>query len=100
MAADQFKRSPRKAFERLGWVEFEDGSSILNCVIENISDTGAKLIFKDASEVPDSFILWLSQDGRVARQCQVVRRSGREFGVRFTARIARREGREFDSLEA
>jgi hypothetical protein len=99
MAADQYRKSPRIPYDRIAWVEFEDGSPLLNCVIDDISDGGAKLLFKDALDMPDSFILWLSQDGRVARRCEVARRSGRELGVRFTARLARAKGREIDSLE-
>jgi hypothetical protein len=35
------------------------------------------------NEVPDKFTLLMSRDGKVRRQCQVVRRSETGIGVQF-----------------
>ncbi len=99
MPADQLKRSPRKSFERIAWIEQPAGSPLVNCVIDNISDTGAKLLFKTAQSLPDEFFLWFSADGRVARRCQVAWRSSRELGVRFTERPVRSLNGEIESIE-
>jgi PilZ domain-containing protein len=60
-----------------------DGSALGPCVMLDLSSTGARLK-TDASEVlPDEFILLLSHDGRLRRQCSVAWRSAKAIGVRF-----------------
>lgn len=51
----------------------------------DVSATGAKLLSKVSSAVPQEFHLILSRDGRLRRQCQVVWRSETAIGVRFTS---------------
>jgi len=54
-----------------------------NCWIVDISASGAQLKVKSADTVPNRFILLLSRDGRLQRQCEVVWRSENAIGVRF-----------------
>ena len=59
------------------------GAAVGPCVIRDISDAGAKLAINRVSQVPEEFVLLLSQNGGVSRQCRVVWRSEREVGVKF-----------------
>ncbi len=81
------RRNQRKPLERHAWVVREDGSFVGQCALGNISETGAKLVFSVAPDLPDEFVLRLSLDGRVARKCRVAWKTANEVGVAFTARL-------------
>ncbi len=61
----------------------EDGTAIGECVIENVSEEGAKLGIPSTIGLPDRIILCLF-DGTVM-PCEVTWRSEGTIGVRFTA---------------
>jgi hypothetical protein len=77
----------RKAVRRvIGYgakVVASDGSWNRDCRVLDVSQTGAKLAFEKATELPEDFILVLSQQGNAMRRCRVVWAAGREMGVRF-----------------
>ena len=60
-----------------------DGSVIEACRMIDISGTGAKIEVKGSEPLPDYFVLLLSYDGRLRRQCSVVWRSDTVVGVEF-----------------
>jgi hypothetical protein len=60
-----------------------DGSILSECMVLDVSASGAKIEIKAPNEVPEQFTLLLSRDGKVRRQCQVIRRSDAEVGVQF-----------------
>ena len=63
-------------------IAFNNGQSTLDCLIRNLSDTGAKLTFSAVVTLPDCFGLMIPQKG-VTRRVRVVWRRDREIGVRF-----------------
>ena len=62
-----------------------DGQWRRECAVENVSQTGAKLVLKNDVAGLDlaEFILLLSPSGSVFRRCQLARHHGLELGVRF-----------------
>lgn len=64
-------------------IALADGSAVQSCRMLDISGTGACLQVKEADAVPDQFVLLLSRDGRLQRQCSVVWRSEKTVGVEF-----------------
>jgi hypothetical protein len=60
-----------------------DGAILGVCVMHDISATGACLGSKTPAALPDNFILLLSHDGRLRRQCAVVWRKENSLGVEF-----------------
>jgi PilZ domain len=60
-----------------------DGRSLGVCVMHDISANGACLGSKTPDALPDNFILLLSHDGRLRRQCAVVWRKRDSLGVEF-----------------
>jgi hypothetical protein len=60
-----------------------DGSDLGPCRVLDISRTGARLQTRDASTVPDDFVLLLSANGAVHRRCLVAWRSEDSVGVEF-----------------
>jgi hypothetical protein len=57
------------------------GQGKIDCIIRNVSDTGAKLEVRAVSKVPPTFQLLV--DGHEPQTCRVVWRSLREMGVAF-----------------
>ncbi|AVF02778.1 MAG: hypothetical protein Devi2KO_02500 [Devosia indica] len=64
-----------------GKIVFNDGRSTFDCVIRNLSDTGAKLTVTSAFGVPQRFVLAMA-DGRKL-DCELAWHSETEIGVRF-----------------
>lgn len=64
-----------------------DGTS-RSCVIQDISETGAKLGLKDAAGAPDEFVLRLSGNRNASRHCRIVWRDEHAIGVRFVEQDA------------
>ena len=48
-----------------------DGSALGACVIADVSAGGARLLIKPATNVPNRFLLVLSWDGQLQRECQL-----------------------------
>ena len=82
------RKRERKAFGHRAWVDLANGSPVIDCLIKNISDAGAMLVFSSPKEVPERLVMNLSEDGRVARTCRVVWNSGSAIGVEFSDRPA------------
>lgn len=84
-----------KERRRAGRVEFAkghvgriigiDGSWFRECIVDDVSSTGARLSIEGSiGGLPlEEFFLILSNNGRPHRRCQKVWLSGDEIGVRF-----------------
>jgi hypothetical protein len=90
----ELRKKRRLIFERRAWIEPGNGAPVELCIIENLSETGAKLVLRTGKRLPSYFILRLSEDGRVARKCRVAWQSGNESGVEFVARLLNTPARE------
>ncbi|MDH2381695.1 PilZ domain-containing protein [Bradyrhizobium sp. CER78] len=66
---------------KAGTIEFNGGA--IDCVIRNISETGAALEVTSPVGIPETFNLVLPGD-HTKRQCRVAWRRERRIGVRFT----------------
>jgi hypothetical protein len=66
-----------------GKLIFNKGLSVLDCVIRNLSDRGARVELGTAIGVPDTFELIIAPD-RVKRSCKIAWRSKRHIGISFT----------------
>ena len=64
-------------------IDGDDSQSFAHCVMTDISDGGAKLLFSPDIQIPDTFMLDLGGADQARCQCQVVWRGTREAGVRF-----------------
>jgi uncharacterized protein YceH (UPF0502 family) len=61
---------------------FNNHMSTFDCVIKNISTTGAKLVFADTFSIPSEFELHIPQRGRSYR-ARLVWRDSESMGVEF-----------------
>jgi hypothetical protein len=62
-----------------------DGNSFMECVVRDISATGAGLTLSQDAPLPKSFFLALTRDGNVRRLCEPVWQRALAAGVRFSA---------------
>lgn len=84
------RKSERVDFERgiPVYIMGIDGTWRRDCIMIDISQTGARLCVEGSFEGLDlkEFFLLLSSTGLAFRRCQLVRVSGDEIGIRFLAR--------------
>ena len=82
MAASK-KRESRKALGQPAWITLEGGFAARQCVVQDISSAGAKIVLDDAATLPAKLRLAFARDARTGRNCHVVWRRGRTAGVKF-----------------
>jgi hypothetical protein len=83
MAAAGKKREARKSVHQPGWITLEGGFAARQCVVQDLSTTGAKIIIEDSNTLPTKLKLAFSRDARTGRNCEVVWRRGKSAGVKF-----------------
>ncbi len=74
------RRKPRLRTFKGGSITLPTG--IVECVIRNLSPTGALIELSGLALVPDEFSLIIKPEG-TRRQCRVVRRQKLQLGVQF-----------------
>ena len=74
------RTSPRKTVLMSGAIEFASGT--LNCLIRDISISGAALDVTNPLEIPERFNLVFKADGTHI-PCHVIWRQGEQIGVAF-----------------
>ena len=74
------RRAPRKTVLMSGAIEF--AGSTINCLVRNISISGAALKVNNPLDIPDRFNLVFKADGTHI-PCHVIWRQGEQIGVAF-----------------
>jgi hypothetical protein len=87
--SEERRRTLRKAFSHPAGLFHPDGKPICECVMRDISATGARLQIdapRDTplDDIPSEFILTISKSGNVYRRCKLVWRRNNELGVHFS----------------
>lgn len=80
MSKDQ-RRTRRRPLRRPAWVALSQ-NDLRECVLFDVSDGGARIELDDTRDIPDQFVLFLSQNGAARRTCRVAWREGRKIGLR------------------
>lgn len=75
---------PRRRMFKGGKVVFNDRACVVDCVVRDLSNTGARLVFKDFQPLPQRFQLVIQELGTY--ECEVVRHHQTEYGVRFISK--------------
>ena len=83
MALGTKKRETRKSLSQPGWITLEGGFAARQCVVQDISSSGAKVTIEDPNALPAKLRLAFSRDARTGRNCEVVWRRGKVVGVKF-----------------
>ncbi len=77
------KRESRKLLGQPAWITLEGGFAARQCVVQDISSSGAKITIDDAVTLPARLRLAFARDARTGHKCQVIWRRGRSAGVKF-----------------
>jgi hypothetical protein len=77
------KREARKSLRQSAWITLEGGFAARQCMVQNISVSGASIIVDDPEKLPATLRLAFSRDARTGRNCAVVWRRGKSVGVKF-----------------
>jgi len=77
------KRESRRSLSQPGWITLEGGFAARQCVVRDLSATGAKITIDDPNSLPTKLRLAFSRDARTGRGCEVVWRRGKSVGVKF-----------------
>jgi|SRR3974390_539965 len=83
---EQQKRSRRLRTLKGGSIRFR-GDAGIDCIIRNMSATGARLEVENPIGIPGKFTL-VSMPENMRRRCQVVWRRGKRIGVRFVESVS------------
>jgi len=73
----------RRAIGYAATIFAPDGSWSRKCRVIDISQTGAKLGFEEASDLPPNFVLALSERGGPTRHCRLMWAANEQAGVEF-----------------
>ncbi len=78
---DEMRRVPRYRTFKGGRIIYGSGSLMVNCLIRNLSHSGAKLKVDEPFDCPEQITLQIVEGP--SYQCQVVRHEGTELAVEF-----------------
>jgi len=79
---------PRQVINRVAKFQSGIGSLPRDCFVTDVSERGARL-YADGVEIPDRFLLSMTGEAAIRKECQVVWRLGGELGVEFIDSRAR-----------
>lgn len=76
------KGQPRRRTLKAGKIVFDHRSCVINCMVRNVSATGACLEFPSTVGVPDRFDLVIAPEPH-ARPCRIAWKDKTRVGVTF-----------------
>lgn len=79
---------PRQAINRVAKFQSGIGSLPRDCFVTDLSERGARL-YAEGVEIPDQFVLSMTGEASIRKECRVVWRLGGELGVEFVDPRAR-----------
>jgi hypothetical protein len=83
MMAVTKKREVRKSLRQPAWITLEGGFAARQCMVQDISSSGARITVDDPDILPAKLRLAFSRDARTGRNCAVIWRRGKSVGVKF-----------------
>ena len=79
---EEFRRTPRHRVLKAAQIAFKERGAAIDCIVRNLSDTGACLKVESPLGIPETFDLVFGSDQSV-RACRVVWRKENQIGVAF-----------------
>ena len=80
----RMRQRNRNQVDRVAWISVGDGRPLRNCMLIDISDSGAKVELEDAGDIPGIFSLWRSRHGHPRYSRRIVWSLKNEIGVQFS----------------
>ena len=81
-SAAERRAAPRRRTYKVARIGFGGGRAVINCLIRNLSETGACLGVESPVGIPDEFNL-VFESGEPSRICRVMWRKAKLIGVAF-----------------
>jgi hypothetical protein len=76
------RREPRKRTLKRGRLVFNDGRSVIDCVVRNLSPSGALLVLPSLLGIPQEFDLHIDSN-RNCRAARIIWKGDGKIGVEF-----------------
>jgi hypothetical protein len=83
--------TPRRHTYASAFLFTGDGAALGKCIVKDISESGAKLVYTTRDELPSQLLLTMGMD---RKPCRVMWRSDKEIGVEF-GRSTRKRAKHF-----
>ena len=80
MGRDQ-RKAVRRRVDYRATLAVNERAERQDCLVRDLSDSGARIVVDPAIELPPQFLLLLSRN--VTRRCRLIWRKEREAGVQF-----------------
>lgn len=81
------RHTPRQRTFLGGKIAFDKRSSTMDCLVRNMTDGGARIVFSDSVLLPEQIELTVPHKGLETR-CKIVWRKGTEMGVSFSDTVS------------
>jgi len=81
------RKDRRQPMRYTAWVA-AGPKQLYRCVVSDVSESGARIVVEDSSQIPNCFFLFLSPTGRARRACRVAWRNATQLGVKFEPSLA------------
>ncbi len=75
------------------WIRFDDGFSVRECRLVDLSGGGIRILVKAPFDVAAQFSLLMTRDSAPGRRCRVKWRCGNEIGAEFVGADPAQAGR-------
>lgn len=85
MASDQ-RHARRTRLDRRCWIVVGDNQPRHECLIEDISETGARIVLPPGAALPKAVDLYLTSAGAVVRKSEVIWQTAHQAGLHFLNR--------------
>ncbi len=82
----EHRKHRRIGLDRRCWIVSPDGGASTECLIANVSETGAKILVEPDVALAGQFDLHLTHDGKVSFKSKLVWRNDDLVGVEFVDR--------------
>ena len=73
----------RKSLKYPARLDARDGKPPRECMLSDVSESGARVVVKQPNEIPDRVTLLIGSEGVAPRDCKVVWRDGAALGLEF-----------------
>jgi hypothetical protein len=77
------RKSHRQTLKYPAKIDIGNGEGPMNCLLTDVSATGARVAVEFPDQVPEYFSLLLAPEHSVMRRCKVVWREGSAIGAEF-----------------
>ena len=74
-------RAPRRRTLKAGKIVFNQGASVIDCVVRNTSDGGAALDVPNTGGIPAEFVLMIV--GERSRECTIAWKRAGKIGAKY-----------------